>query len=147
MAISKTVLKLDVSPDFIELTNHLIDQIKTKGITFENRNFLLAKVPVKEKAESIIVISNDSKRVESYKSGVGRVIAAPRILDIEQDADAKVGDYVVYTHESKYAINEPVVNFMFDLDMKFEEGMEPVICIRDVDVLAVIKPEALEKKA
>jgi len=146
MSRHPSILHLDVSKDFVELTDHLIEKMTSKKIVFENRNFLLAKVPVKEKADTLIVLANDSKRVESYRSGVGRVVAAPRILDIDQDADVKVGDYVIYTHESKYPLNEPVVNFMFDLEMKMEEGMEPLVCIRDVDVIAVVPSSEIKAK-
>lgn len=144
MKLNNTILKLNVGSEFQELTDYLITKVKEKNISFENRNFLLAKVPVKEDSKALIITTQDHKRIESYKSGVGRVIATPRILDPEQDANPRVGDYVIYTHESKYALNEPVVNFMFDLNMEVVEDMETLVCIRDVDVIAVVGKDALK---
>lgn len=134
-------LEIKLNQPFIDMTNTMIEIVKTKGITFENLNFMLVKVPLAE--TSSIVTAEDFKKRESYKSGVGRVIATPRLINPETDADIRVGDYVVYSHEAKYTVNTPVVNFLFNLNLA-EDGKDPIICIRDVDAIAVIRAEVLE---
>lgn len=134
-------LELDITKEFFEMTNQMISILDVKKMTSENMNFWLVKVPLKE--STVISSVDDFKKREAYKSGFGRVIAAPRLLDHETDAQAEVGDFVVYSHEAKYTVNQPVVNFLFDLKMDYEQGKEPIITIRDVDIIAVIPNETM----
>lgn len=135
-------LEIKLTEEFTNLTNAMIAEVKKKNIVFENGNLMLVKVPLTE--NSLIQTAEDFKKREAYKSGVGRVIATPRLLDTAQDADVKVGDYVVYSHEAKYTVNTPVVNWLFGLGL-IEDGKDPVILIRDVDIMAVIDAESLKK--
>ena len=133
-------LAIKLTSDFIAMTDAMAEMVKTKGIVFENCNFMLVKVPLEDTTS--IVTASEYKQREGYKSGVGRVIATPRLTNPETDADIKVGDYVVYSHEAKYTVNTPVINFLFGLGLK-DDGKDPVICIRDVDAIAVISAASL----
>ena len=129
-------LKLDITKAFVELTDDMIKNAIDEGVSNENCNFTLVKVPLKSTTK--IETATDYNNRESYKSGVGRVIITPRLLDPDTDAAPRIGDYVVYSHEAKYTIHQPVVNWIFDMDQEFEEGKEPVINVRDVDIMSIL---------
>lgn len=141
-------LKIRINKEFVELTDAMIEIARTKQATFENMNIVLVKLPLED--SSVITTADSFKKMESYKSGLGRVIALPRVLNAEDvgvcPESINVGDYVIYSHEAKYTLNTPVVNFLFDLSLDNEDSKNPVICIRDVDVIGTLKSEVVHQK-
>lgn len=139
-------LKIKINKEFVELTDAMVEIAKTKKAIFENMNIVLVKLPLED--SSVITTADSFKKMESYKSGLGRVIALPRLLNDENVGvcaeSIQVGDYVIFSHEAKYTLNTPVVNFLFDLNLDNEESKNPVICIRDVDVIGVLKAEIVQ---
>lgn len=141
-------LKLNLTKDFIETTDMMIKTLKKKKVSFENMNFMVVKIPTKDKSDTIITISGlDEKRRESYKSGIARVVSVPRLIDNATDASPAVGDYVVYGHGAEYTLYETVVNYLFDVEMDFSgEAKSPISLIRDVDIFAVLKQDVVQDK-
>ncbi len=141
-------LKLNLNKDFVELTDMMIKTVKKKKLSFENMNFMICKVPTKDKSSTIITISDGhEKKREAYKSGIGRIISVPRLLNEKTDANPSIGDYVIYSHEAPYSVYETVTDYLFDMSMTFNtEDGSPIALIRDVDIFAVLKQDVVQGK-
>src|SRR3954466_10529873 len=118
-------LQLNISKEFLDLSNSMIEALKNKSVVMENCNIAILKVPLIN--PSPIETAEDFKKREAYKSGVGRVLAIPRLTNHETDPARKGGDYIVYSHEARSSVYLPVVNLIFGMTLDFEEGKDPVI--------------------
>lgn len=89
-----------IKPEFIEETDKLIALIAERSIRCENGNLLVAKIRAEEKTAGGIILTDDTKKIEEYHNGFARILALPPLA--EGDAQLRVGDFVMFSHEARY---------------------------------------------
>lgn len=146
-------LELKITKEFVDLTDAMTAEFKTKSYAAENMNYLLMKVPVSN-TSTIQMVQGKFTDTQNYQAGIARVIAAPRLLNLETDAKAKEGDYVVYSHAAKYTVSPLVVKLLFGLELSEsrpldfveENNQQPVITITDQDILLTLPTDSIKVK-
>lgn len=109
---------MQVSAEFIQISDKLIELAKLRQITMENGNVLIAKPQIEKKTSGGLFIPEETAEREAYATGFGRVIALPRNLrpigddGQPRDADLRIGDYVLYSHASHYRPLLPAVRLL-----------------------------------
>jgi co-chaperonin GroES (HSP10) len=124
-----------INKDFIAETNKLIEKIKERGIKLENGNVLVAKVKTDRVTSGGILLADDHAEREDYKSGFARIIALPPM--VEGDADLKIGQYVMHSHEARYKPYTPALREVLDtyVDDNF------VYSVQDSEVILTVPEE------
>lgn len=142
--------ELKVTKDFLEMTDALIESFKEKEASNENGNVLLVKVPLVN-TSTIAIVEGKFQQDQIYQSGLARVIGVPRLLTPETDAKIKPGDFVIFSHASKYTLSSLVVQWLLGVkltenkpnDFVEEYNSFPVVVITDRDIITVIPPEKI----
>jgi len=124
-----------INKTFIEETDKIIARLKDRGVVLENGNVLVAKVKTDRVTKGGIILADDAVDLEDYHNGFARILALPRLLDSQNgDADLKVGDYVLHSHEARYKPYTPALREM--LDLVIEDNF--VYAVQDADVIITV---------
>lgn len=121
-----------INKGFIEETDKLIAQIQARGIKLENGNVLVAKVKTDRVTSGGIHLADDHAAREDQKHGFGRVLALPPM--VEGDADLKIGDYVLHSHEARYKPYVPALREI--LDVQVDDNF--IYSVQDSEVILTI---------
>jgi co-chaperonin GroES (HSP10) len=129
-----------INKEFIKETDQLIKAIKKRKITLVNGNVLVAKVKVDSVTKGGIILTDDTKDLESKKNGFGRILALPDGFGQEGDAPLSVGQYVIYPHDEPYY---PYVQTLRELlQIPIEDKF--LYTVRDNNVLMTIPAEEIQ---
>lgn len=129
-----------INAEFIQETDKLIALVKERGIQLENGNLLVAKVKVDTKTAGGLFLSDDTVHMKEYHSGFARILALPNNLGLgEGDAKLCVGDYICFTHESRYRLfDEAIREVMGQMIEK-----DSLFAVQDSEVILHIPKEKL----
>lgn len=129
-----------INAEFIQETDALIEKIKERSIQLENGNLLVAKVKVDTKTSGGLFLSDDTVKNKEYHSGFGRILALPNNLRPDEgDANLKIGDYICFTHESRYRLFEEAIREV--LGTTIEKDL--LFAVQDSEVILHISKEKI----
>ena len=91
-----------INKQFIKDSDQIIQAVRERGVKLEHGNVLVAKVQMDRKTAGGITLVDDYVDREEYKAGFARILALPEGFGGPSDADLKVGQYVIFSHEARY---------------------------------------------
>lgn len=123
-------MSLHVNEEFLEFTDNLIKHVTQYDVKTLNGDILIAKpLPPKVTKGGLIVDAGYNRRT-NYYSGFGRVIMLPDTPftttegELPLDKNIKVGDFVVFTHSSRYKPSPALLNFILDYEAEENEVLD-----------------------
>jgi hypothetical protein len=124
-----------INKEFIAETDKLIGKIAERGVKLENGNMLVAKVKSDRQTKGGLFLSEDHAEIQDYHSGFARILALPPLR--EEDAQLKVGDYIMHSHEARYLPYGPAIREVLDyfVEDKF------IYAVQDAEVILHIPKE------
>lgn len=129
-----------INAEFIQETDALIERVKEREIQLENGNMLVAKVRVDTKTAGGLFLSDDAVKLKEYHSGFGRILALPNNLGLaEGDAKLRVGDYIIFTHESRYRVFEEAIREVLGSVVE----KDTIFAVQDSEVILHISKEKI----
>lgn len=125
-----------INKNFIEDSNKITAQVKARGIKFEHGNVLVAKVKMDRVTSGGIVIADDYAEREEFKQGFARIIALPS----DYEGPLKEGQYVMFTHESRY---KPYVTALREI-LGLQVIDDFLYVVQDNNVILTVAAEVVE---